>query len=211
MIICPQAPSPDTYRGQFTKDSYPGDDLGVLYAEEVRALCKEAKQKGRTIAGFIAESLQSCGGQVIPPANYLKNVYKYGLVALEKIILNCRSSQNHPGGWRSVHRWRGSDRIWQSWKALVGFSAARWRHRTWHRYSRSVFFFLNWLGYLTWVRLGKPMGNGHPVAAVITTREIAQSFQNTGVEYFNTVRLIYKINSIVIFFASNLNFLLAFY
>jgi hypothetical protein len=29
---------------------------------------------------------------------------------------------------------------------------------------------------------------GHPVAAVITTPEIAQSFASTGVEYFNTVR-----------------------
>ena len=35
------------------------------------------------------------------------------------------------------------------------------------------------------VTLGKPMGNGHPVAAVVTTREIAQSFAN-GMEYFNT-------------------------
>ncbi len=32
------------------------------------------------------------------------------------------------------------------------------------------------------------MGNGHPVAAVITTPAIAQSFANTGIEYFNTVR-----------------------
>lgn len=37
------------------------------------------------------------------------------------------------------------------------------------------------------VTLGKPMGNGHPVAAVITTPEIARSFCNTGIEYFNTV------------------------
>lgn len=35
------------------------------------------------------------------------------------------------------------------------------------------------------VTLGKPMGNGHPVAAVITTPEIAASFDN-GMEYFNT-------------------------
>lgn len=38
------------------------------------------------------------------------------------------------------------------------------------------------------VTVGKPMGNGHPVAAVITTQEIARSFRNTGIEYFNTVR-----------------------
>jgi len=37
------------------------------------------------------------------------------------------------------------------------------------------------------VTLGKPMGNGHPVAAVITTPEIARVFCDTGIEYFNTV------------------------
>lgn len=41
------------------------------------------------------------------------------------------------------------------------------------------------------VTMGKPMGNGHPVAAVITTPEIAKSFTDTGVEYFNTVSNIY--------------------
>jgi 4-aminobutyrate aminotransferase-like enzyme/Ser/Thr protein kinase RdoA (MazF antagonist) len=35
------------------------------------------------------------------------------------------------------------------------------------------------------VTLGKPMGNGHPLAACVTTREIADSFAN-GMEYFNT-------------------------
>jgi len=35
------------------------------------------------------------------------------------------------------------------------------------------------------VTLGKPMGNGHPMGAVITTPGIAASF-NTGMEYFNT-------------------------
>jgi 4-aminobutyrate aminotransferase-like enzyme/Ser/Thr protein kinase RdoA (MazF antagonist) len=35
------------------------------------------------------------------------------------------------------------------------------------------------------VTLGKPIGNGHPMAAVITTPEIADSFV-TGMEYFNT-------------------------
>jgi 4-aminobutyrate aminotransferase-like enzyme len=35
------------------------------------------------------------------------------------------------------------------------------------------------------VTLGKPIGNGHPMAAVITTPAIAASFAN-GMEYFNT-------------------------
>ncbi|WP_028219722.1 aminotransferase class III-fold pyridoxal phosphate-dependent enzyme [Paraburkholderia oxyphila] len=35
------------------------------------------------------------------------------------------------------------------------------------------------------VTMGKPIGNGHPMAALVTTREIADSFNN-GMEYFNT-------------------------
>ena len=35
------------------------------------------------------------------------------------------------------------------------------------------------------VTMGKPIGNGHPLAAVVTTPEIAKSFAN-GMEYFNT-------------------------
>ncbi|WP_420627602.1 aminotransferase class III-fold pyridoxal phosphate-dependent enzyme [Candidatus Leptofilum sp.] len=35
------------------------------------------------------------------------------------------------------------------------------------------------------VTMGKPIGNGHPLAAVVTTPEIAESFAN-GMEYFNT-------------------------
>ena len=35
------------------------------------------------------------------------------------------------------------------------------------------------------VTLGKPIGNGHPLAAVVTTPKIAASFAN-GMEYFNT-------------------------
>ncbi len=35
------------------------------------------------------------------------------------------------------------------------------------------------------VILGKPIGNGHPLAALITTREIADAF-NTGMEFFST-------------------------
>ncbi|XP_064404566.1 ethanolamine-phosphate phospho-lyase-like [Halichondria panicea] len=36
------------------------------------------------------------------------------------------------------------------------------------------------------VTLGNSMGNGHPVAAVVTTKDIADKFAASGVEYFNT-------------------------
>lgn len=35
------------------------------------------------------------------------------------------------------------------------------------------------------VTIGKPLGNGHPIAAVVTTPEVAAAFNN-GMEYFNT-------------------------
>ena len=35
------------------------------------------------------------------------------------------------------------------------------------------------------ITIGKPLGNGHPVAAVVCTQEVANSFAN-GMEYFNT-------------------------
>lgn len=35
------------------------------------------------------------------------------------------------------------------------------------------------------ITIGKPLGNGHPLAAVVCTREVAENFAN-GMEYFNT-------------------------
>src|SRR5690606_10069615 len=35
------------------------------------------------------------------------------------------------------------------------------------------------------VTMGKPIGDGHPMAAVVTTRAVTDSFDN-GMEYFNT-------------------------
>ena len=40
------------------------------------------------------------------------------------------------------------------------------------------------------VTIGKPIGNGHPIACVVTTPEIASSFEKIGTEYFNTVCII---------------------
>ena len=34
------------------------------------------------------------------------------------------------------------------------------------------------------------MGNGHPVGVVITNKDIAEKFAASGMEYFNTVRIL---------------------
>ncbi|KAF3836981.1 hypothetical protein F7725_004445 [Dissostichus mawsoni] len=36
------------------------------------------------------------------------------------------------------------------------------------------------------VTMGKPIGNGHPMSCVVTTREVAEAFVSSGMEYFNT-------------------------
>lgn len=36
------------------------------------------------------------------------------------------------------------------------------------------------------VTMGKPIGNGHPISCVVTTKVIAEAFGATGLEYFNT-------------------------
>lgn len=43
---------------------------------EIEAIVKNVSEEGRGVAAYIAESLQSCGGQIIPPEGYLKDVYK---------------------------------------------------------------------------------------------------------------------------------------
>lgn len=66
------------YRGMYTypKDSQSEEQLGKLYADEVGKICKEVSKKKGGVCAFIAETLQSCGGQVLPPKGYLKRVYE---------------------------------------------------------------------------------------------------------------------------------------
>jgi 4-aminobutyrate aminotransferase-like enzyme len=57
-------PCPDTYRG-----------TGLDGAAAARAAIASAERAGARIAAFFAESLVSCGGQVVLPPGYLAGVY----------------------------------------------------------------------------------------------------------------------------------------
>jgi len=78
-----QAPCPDVYRGKYRLSDDRLDDvnsqreMGHLYADEVRQILEKCQKEGRRVRAFIMESLQSCGGQVIPPPNYVELVQKY--------------------------------------------------------------------------------------------------------------------------------------
>jgi len=149
---CPErtyvAAVPDVYRGKHRDIDYPGQDMGQVYAGEIDEIL--AKMDGPP-AAFIAESFQSCGGQIIFPDTYLKHVYSRVKAAGGVVIAD---------------------------EVQVGFGRAGTHMWAFQTYGKDVIPDI--------VTIAKPMGNGHPVGAVITTPEIAASFGATGVEYFNT-------------------------
>lgn len=145
------APCPDVYRGKYRDVDHPGQDMGALYADEVRVLCERSAAGGGGVACYIAESLQSCGGQVIPPPNYLREVFRHVRAAGGVCIAD---------------------------EVQVGFGRVGTHWWAFQLQGEDVVPDI--------VTMGKPMGNGYPIAAVITTRAVADSFRDTGVEYFNT-------------------------
>lgn len=64
------------YRGKYRADDYIGEDLGFKYAEDVKQICESIKAKGRGVCAYIAESLISVGGQILPPENYFRNAFR---------------------------------------------------------------------------------------------------------------------------------------
>src|SRR5207247_2983622 len=58
------APIPDIYRGAFRASD---PQAGEKYAREAARLVADLGRQGRGVAAFIAESLLSCGGQIVLP------------------------------------------------------------------------------------------------------------------------------------------------
>jgi 4-aminobutyrate aminotransferase-like enzyme/Ser/Thr protein kinase RdoA (MazF antagonist) len=139
------APIPDDYRGAYKRDD-PG--AGAKYAQHVLEITEKLKASGRGLAGFIAESLPSVGGQIVMPPGYLADVYRYVRTAGGLCIVD---DVQTGFGRVGTHFW--------------GFEM--------QGVTPDI------------VVLGKPIGNGHPLGAVITTPEIADAFNN-GMEYFTT-------------------------
>jgi 4-aminobutyrate aminotransferase-like enzyme len=141
-------PIPDVYRGLYRSVDHSEELIGEKYAAHVAEAVKKIESQGRSVGGFICESILSCGGQVVLPSGYLKEAYKHvrsagGLCIADEV---------------QVGFGRVGDTFW-------GFEL------------QDVIPDI--------VTLGKPMGNGHPLAAVVTTRAVADTFAN-GMEYFNT-------------------------
>jgi 4-aminobutyrate aminotransferase-like enzyme len=139
------APLPDDYRGAFKRTD---PDAGRKYAAHVADIISTLRNGPRRLAGFIAETCPSVGGQIIFPPGYLNHVYR----AVRTAGGLCIADEVQTGlGRMGTHFW--------------AFEA--------HGVVPDI------------VVMGKPLGNGHPIAAVVTTREIADSF-DTGMEFFST-------------------------
>ncbi len=136
-------PLPDSYRGL-----YRGENTGPKYAAHIQEQINRIGQKGRKIAGFICESIMSCGGQIELPEDFLRIAYN----TIRKAGGLCISDEVQVGCGRVGSKFWG----FELYDVVPDI-----------------------------ITVGKPIGNGHPLAAVVCTREVADSFAN-GMEYFNT-------------------------
>ena len=136
-------PMPDCFRGK-----YRGFDAAIKYANEIKVLINNIKNKENKLGGFIIEPILSCGGQVELPEGFLKNIY---------------------------HQVRKAGGLCISDEVQTGFG----------RVGRTFWGFELHGVIPDIITLGKPMGNGHPVAAVVCSEQVANKFAN-GMEFFNT-------------------------
>nr|WP_321575851.1 aminotransferase class III-fold pyridoxal phosphate-dependent enzyme [Sneathiella sp. P13V-1] len=135
----------DDYRGSFRRGE---DDVAEKYAALVDDALKAIETRGGKLAGFIAETFPSVGGQIIPPKGYLAKVY---------------------------------ERI----RAAGGVCIADEVQTALGRLGDYFFAFEQQEALPDIVVMGKPIGNGHPLGVVVTTRAIADSFAK-GPEFFST-------------------------
>jgi 4-aminobutyrate aminotransferase-like enzyme len=138
-------PIPDVYRGPYKRDD---PQAGAKYARHVVEVIERLRESGVGLAGFIAESCPSVGGQIFFPEGYLAAVY---------------ASVREAGG------------VCIADEVQTGYG----------RIGTHFYAFESQGVTPDIVALGKPIGNGHPIGAVITTPEIAASFDN-GMEFFST-------------------------
>ena len=60
------------YRGEHRN----AETAGKLYAGEVGKVLESLKTQGTGLAAFIHEAMPCCAGQIIPPNDYYRRVYK---------------------------------------------------------------------------------------------------------------------------------------
>ncbi|XP_014672312.1 PREDICTED: ethanolamine-phosphate phospho-lyase-like [Priapulus caudatus] len=85
---------PDNYRGRYRNDVHTEEELADLYADEVKVIIERLAEKGQGVCAYIAESMQSCGGQIVMPPGYMEKVFKYvhdagGVCIADEVQVGC--------------------------------------------------------------------------------------------------------------------------
>ena len=135
----------DDYRGSFGRDD---PDRAQKFASLVDGAIERLAVQDMGVAGFIAETFPSVGGQIIPPKGYLQAVY----AKIRAVGGLCIADEVQTGLGRLGDYYFGFEQQEVVPDIVV---------------------------------LGKPLGNGHPMGALVTTRAIADSFAK-GPEFFST-------------------------
>jgi 4-aminobutyrate aminotransferase-like enzyme len=135
----------DDYRGSFGRDD---PDRAQKFAGLVDGAIERLAVQDIGVAGFIAETFPSVGGQIIPPKGYLQAVY----AKIRAVGGLCIADEVQTGLGRLGDYYFGFEQQEVVPDIVV---------------------------------LGKPLGNGHPMGALVTTRAIADSFAK-GPEFFST-------------------------
>ena len=159
-------PMPDPYRGIYRADAV-GDPPGAGSDDAARSI-------GRRYARHVAEALASLNGD----DGMYGSAKPLGAAAFFcESLLSCGGQIPLPPGYleSAVEQVRAAGAVYVADEVQVGFG--RVGAHFWGFEEHGVVPDI--------VTLGKPIGNGHPLAAVVTTPEIAASFAN-GMEYFNT-------------------------
>lgn len=137
-------PMPDTFRGMHAGTP----DPTAAYLGEVQIILDRLQNQGSGLVGLLAESILSCGGQVVYPPGFLSHAVELvrkagGLYIADEV----QTGLGRTGDFFCAY---------ENEQVIPDI-----------------------------VTFGKPLGNGHPIGAVVCNPKIADAFNN-GMEYFNT-------------------------
>jgi len=174
-----RVPCPDVYRGAHsinrTEQQQSGDkesnsemkqqhckneiEAAKQYASYVELECEKITSQGDLVSAFLMEGGMSVAGVIMPPKSYIRR---------------CVNAVRKAGG------------VYIADEVQTGFG--RLGKCMWaFQYSTGNDGDANDADVIPdIVTVGKPFGNGMPLAAVVTTPRIASAFESLGVEYFNT-------------------------
>ncbi|NNL31449.1 MAG: aminotransferase class III-fold pyridoxal phosphate-dependent enzyme, partial [Gemmatimonadetes bacterium] len=135
------------------------DDYRGLYG-------RSESGRAERYAGHVRDAFASLGTDGHPPAAFIAEA-----------ILSCAGQIEPPAGYlKAAYRnARSAGAVCVADEVQIGFG----------RVGSHMWGFESAEATPDIVTLGKPMGNGHPMGAVVTTPEIAESFAN-GMEFFST-------------------------